>query len=94
MRARLLRGLRSGPGRRWSRVGRSRGRRLEPRGAFVEVTESVTPQRAAMLGAAGLPIPAPLTIRALIDTGASGSAAAGSAGDSGAGGPAASLMPS
>jgi hypothetical protein len=48
--------------------------RLEPRGAFVEVTVSVTPQRAAMLGAAGLPIPAPLTVRALIDIGASGCA--------------------
>ena len=47
--------------------------RLESRGPFIEVRVMATPQRVAVLKATGTSFPAPLTIRALIDTGASAS---------------------
>lgn len=51
-------------------MGRVVGR-LEPRGAFIYVKVMASPQFVAKLKAAGRPFPAPSTILALIDTGAS-----------------------
>ncbi len=48
--------------------------KLEPRGPFIEIKVIATPQRVAVLKKAAKSYPAPLTIRALLDTGASGSA--------------------
>ena len=47
--------------------------KIESCGPIVEVTVMATPFRVAILKAQGQPVPAPATIRALIDTGASAS---------------------
>lgn len=46
--------------------------RLTTRGPFIDVIVMASPQRVAKLKAAGLPFPAPMQARVLLDTGASG----------------------
>jgi hypothetical protein len=46
--------------------------RIESQGPFVDATAMATSQHVARLKAAGRPVPAPVTVRTLVDTGASG----------------------